>query len=119
MLTCDLADSEVVSSPTLRVPGCALDTVGGACFKVTKGPHGVSGVQFDARAGALSDDAEHVEDGVLHRGPGHNDGAVVRRGGVQVGRHDHYRQVQEGSNETKTNKQTQEFLLLLYWQFFL
>ncbi len=94
MLTCDLADSEVVSSSTLRVPRCALDTVGSPPFKVIKGHRGVRGVQFVAGAGALSDDAERVQDGVLHWGPSHKDGAVVGGGGVQLGRHYHYRQVQ-------------------------
>lgn len=94
MLTCDLAHGEVVSSSTLGVPGCPLDTVGSPRFKVIKGHHGVSGVQFVAGAGALPDDAEHVEDGVLHWGPIHKDGAVVRGGGVQLGREYHYKQVQ-------------------------
>ena len=118
MRTCDLADGEVVSRPALSVPGCALDAVGGARFKVTKGHHGVGSVQFEARAGALLDDAEHVEDGVLHAGPGHNDGAVVRRGGVQIGRHDHCGQVQAESDETKTNKQTHRFLTSTVLAFF-
>lgn len=100
MLTCDLANGDVITSPALGVQGCSLYTVDGACFKVTEGHHGVSSVQFEARAGAFSDDAEHVEGGVLHPGPGHDDGAVVRRGGVQIGRRDHYRQVRVESNET-------------------
>ncbi len=90
MLTCDLADSEVVSSSTLRVPGCALDTVGRPCLKVIKGHHGISGVQFEAGAGALPDDAEGVEDRMLNGAPSHKDGAIVRGGGVQLGRHYSY-----------------------------
>lgn len=99
MFTCDLADSEVVSRSTLRVPGCALDTVGRPCFKVIKGHRGVSGVQLEAGAGVLSDDTERVEDGVIHWAPSHKDGAVVRGGGVQLGRHYHCRQVQAESNK--------------------
>lgn len=99
MLTCDLTDSEVVSSSTIRVPGCALDKVVSPCFKVIKGHCGVSGVQFEAGAGALLDKAERVEDGVLNRGPSHNDGAIVRGGGVQCGCLYHYKQVQVESNE--------------------
>lgn len=90
MLTCDLTDSEVVPSSPLRVPGCTLDTVCSPCFKVIKGHHVVSGVQFEAGAGALPDDAERVEDGVLHGSPSHKDGVIVRGGGVQLGCHYHY-----------------------------
>ena len=93
-LTCDLADSEVVSGLALGVPGRPFDTVGRACFKAVEGHHGVGGVQFVAGAGALPDDAQHVQDCVLHRGPVHMDGAVVRGGGVQLGRQYHYGQVQ-------------------------
>lgn len=98
MLTCDPADSEVVSGTTFRVPGRALDTVGSACFKVIEGHRGVSGVHFEAGAGALSDDAERVEDSVLDRGPGHEDGVVARGGGVQLGCDHHYRQRQTRTN---------------------
>ena len=93
-LTCDHANSEVVSSSALGVPGRALDTVGGAWLEVIKGHHGVTGVHLVAWAGALPDDAERVEDGVLHRGPGHEDGVVGRGGGVQLGRRHHFRQAQ-------------------------
>lgn len=48
VLTCDHADSEVVSSSALRVPGRALDTVGGARQEVIKGHHGVTGVHLVA-----------------------------------------------------------------------
>lgn len=92
VFTCDLADSEVIPSAALRVPGRALDTVGSPCFKVIEGHRGISGVQLEAGAGALSDNAERVEDSVLNRGPGHKDGVVARGGGVQLGRNHHYRQ---------------------------
>lgn len=75
-LTCDLADGEVVTSATLGVPGRAFDTVCSSCLKVVKSHHGVSGVKFEAGAGALSDDAESVKDCVPHRGPGNIDGVV-------------------------------------------
>lgn len=101
VLTCDLADGEVVSSFSLRVPGGALDAVGGPCFQAIKGHRCVGGVQLLAGTGALTDDAERVEDGVLHRGPGHEDGAIVRRRGVQHGRHYHYRQVRADGTRTK------------------
>lgn len=45
-------------------------------------------------AGTLPDDTKRIEDGVLHWGPVHQDGVVVRGGGVQLGRQYHYRQVQ-------------------------
>lgn len=67
MFTCDLADSEVVSGASLRVPCGAFDAVGSSCFKVIKGHRVLGGVHFDAGAGALLDDAQRVKDGVLHR----------------------------------------------------
>lgn len=99
MFTCDLADSEVVSSASLRVPGCALDAVGSSCLKVIKGHCGVSGVQFDTGTGALLDDAECVKDSVLHWEPRHKDGVIARGGGVQLKRDHHCRQRQTESNE--------------------
>lgn len=90
-LTCNLADGEVVSRATLRVPGCPFDTVRGSCLQTVKGQHGVGGVDLVARAGALSDDAERIEDSVLHWSPVDKDGAVVGGGGAQHGRLHHYR----------------------------
>lgn len=89
MLTCDLADGEVVSSSTLGVPGRPLDTVSSPRLKVIEAHRGVGGIQLVAGAGALPDDAERVEDGMPHWGPVDKDGAVVRWGGVQLGRQDH------------------------------
>lgn len=91
LFTCNLAHGEVVSRPTLSVPGCPFDTVRGSCLQAVKGQHGVGGVDLVARAGALSDDAERVEDSVLHWRPVHKDGAVVGGGGGQHGRLHHYR----------------------------
>lgn len=93
IVTCDLADSQVIPSPTLRVPGRPLDAVGSPCFKAIKSHRGVCGVEFVAGAGALPDNAERIEDGVPHWGPVHKDGAVVRGGRVQPGRHYHCRQM--------------------------
>ena len=99
MLTYDLADSEVVSRATIGVPGCALDTVPSPCFKTIEGYRGVGGVHFVAGAGALSVNAECVEDGVLNLGPSHNDGVIGRGGGVQLWCAQHYRQRQTRTNE--------------------
>lgn len=66
LLTCDLAHGEVVSRATLGVPGCPFDTVRGSRLQAIKGQHGVGGIDFVAGVGALSDDAERVQDGVLH-----------------------------------------------------
>lgn len=66
LLTCNLAEGEVVSRATLRVPGCPFDAVRGSCLQPVKGQHGVGGVDLVARAGALSDDAERIEASVLH-----------------------------------------------------
>lgn len=82
--TCDLTHGEVVSDPALRVPGRPLDAVGGACLQVLEGHGRVSGVDFEAVARALPDDAQGVEDCMLHPGPVHVDGAVVRGGGDQL-----------------------------------
>lgn len=91
LLTCNLADGEVVSRPTLRVPDCPLDTVRGSCLKTVKGQLGVAGVDLVAQAGALSDDAERIKDSVLHWSPVHKNGAVVGGGGGQHGRLHHCR----------------------------
>lgn len=82
--TCDLTHGEVVPDSALRVQGCPLDAVGGACLQVLEGHGRVSGVDFEAAAGALPDDAQDVEDRMLHPGPVHMDGAVVRGGGDQL-----------------------------------
>lgn len=66
----------------LRVPGRALDTVCCPCLEGIKCHSDVSGVQFEAGAGALLDDAERVEDSMLNGGPSHKDGVVAGRGGV-------------------------------------
>lgn len=60
MLTCDLVDRVVISSSTLRVPGCALDRVFSPWFKAIKGPAGSSGVNLLAGVGAHLDDSKCV-----------------------------------------------------------
>lgn len=112
-----MTDSDIITSATLRVPCRALNTVCSSWFKVIKLHRGVSGVEFEARVGSLSDDDQCVEDGVLHWVPGHKDGAIGRRGCVQVGSHYNCRcdQGQKlmglmGNKNKQTNKET---LLLL------
>lgn len=115
-----MTDSDIISSATLRVPCSALNTVCRSWFKVIKLHHGVSGVEFEAGVGSLSDDDQRVEDGVLHWVPGHKDGAIGRRGCVQVGSHYNCRcdQVENeefmglmgNKNKRQNNKET---LLLL------
>ena len=82
MLTGDLTHSEVVSGATVQVPSRALDAVDGTGLQVIKGHEWVAGVDFEARVGALLDDAEGVEDRVVDWGPGHQDGVISGRGGV-------------------------------------
>lgn len=95
-LTGDLADSEVITGPTLSVPSHALDTVGNSWFEFVKRHRGVSGVKYEAGAGAFLDHNQCVADCVLHRGPGHKDGVIAGGGCVQLGGNDNYKSDKEG-----------------------
>lgn len=81
-LTCDLAEGEVVTHVAIWVPCGALNAVGGAGLQVGKGVVGAGGVEFDACVRALHDNAEAVEDSVLHWLPAYLDGVGAGRGGV-------------------------------------
>lgn len=102
-LTCDLADSEVVTHVAIQVPGCALDTVGGARLQVGEGVVGAGGVEFDTCVRALHDDAEAVEDSVLHWLPSYEDGAGAGRSGV------HGRSFNRWGTPNKKNEDSLEF----------
>lgn len=72
-----------------------------------------------AGVGSLSDDDQCVENGVLHWVPGHKDGAIGRRGCVQVGSRYNCR-CDQGENEelmglmgNKNKQQTNKGNLLL------
>lgn len=80
MLTGDLTHSEVVSGATVQVPCRALNAVGGAGLQFIKVHEGIAGVEFEAEVGAFPDDAEDVEDDMVYRRPGHQDGVITGRG---------------------------------------
>lgn len=92
MLTGNLAGIEDVPSTTQSIPGCDLEAVGHPSLKVMKDHHVLGGVMCVAGVRALSDHGQGVEDSVLHRRPGHDDGVIGWRGGVQPRGHHHYRQ---------------------------
>lgn len=91
-LTCDLADSEVFTHVAIQVPGSPLDAIGGARLQVGEGVVGAGGVEFDACVRALHDDAQAVEDSMLHWLPAHEDAAGAGRGGVQFRSFNHWRE---------------------------
>lgn len=83
MLTCNLTRSVVVSLPAFCIPGCALDAVVGPCLQVGESYAAVSGVEIKAGVGALLDNGERVEDGILNLRPVRDDGVVGGGGGVK------------------------------------
>lgn len=111
MLTCDLAHGEFVPGASLSVPGGALDAVGSSRIEVIEDHGGVSGVHLDAGAGALLDDAERVQDGVVHGEPAHKDGVVGRGGCVQLGGDHPCKQTKQQRKEMKQANIPDSYLL--------
>lgn len=87
-----MADGDVVSLVTIRIPGIALDGVGGARLKVTEGHVGFRCVASNPRVGTLHDHDQGVKHCIVNWIPVYHNGVTAGGTGMQIWGHHHCRE---------------------------